>query len=210
MELAVLIAAVVGIVLFAISYLKFAYEGFRYHVITGFLALIPVLNLIALPTLWDRTYRMLIVGIIGLAIAAGSWFLGADKTFWSYWNRSHKQVVASPVISPGSNSNRAAPTAGTAPVSAATQANDNTYSSLLPSKALYRLDFETASPDQIKAFVGRIVRITNSEHEVTVGRIQSVTPASVFIERAGSTQIAYEMVLSNIKTVEVMVKREAR
>ena len=109
------IAAVVGIVLFAISYLKFAYEGFRYHVITGFLALIPVLNLIALPTLWDRTYRMLIVGIIGLAIAAGSWFLGADKTFWSYWNRSHKQVVASRVISPGSNSNRAAPTAGTAP-----------------------------------------------------------------------------------------------
>ena len=209
MELAVLIAAVVGIVLFAISYLKFAYEGFRYHVITGFLALIPVLNLIALPTLWDRTFRMLIVGIIGLAIAAGSWFLGADKTFWSYWNRSNQQV-ASPVINPGSATNRTAPATGTAPASAATQENDNTYSSLLPSKALYRLDFEAASPDQIKAFVGRIVRITNSDHEVTIGRIQSVTSASVFIERAGSAQIAYEMVLSNIKTVEVMVKREAR
>jgi len=209
MELAVLIAAVVGIVLFALSYLKFAYEGFRYHVITGFLALIPVINLIALPTLWDRTYRMLIVGIIGLAIAAGAWFAGADQTFWGYWNRSHKQV-ASPALSSGSNNNGAAPTAGTASGTSNTQADNNTYSSLLPSKALYRLDFETAAPDQIKAFVGRIVRITNSEHEVTIGRIQSVTPASVFIERTGSAHIAYEMVLSNIKTVEVMVKREAR
>lgn len=209
MELAVLIAAVVGIVLFALSYLKFAYEGFRYHVITGFLALIPVINLIALPTLWDRTYRMLIVGIVGLAIAAGAWFAGADNTFWGYWNRSHKQA-ASPALSAGNNANNAAPNAGTASGTSNTQADDNTYSSLLPSKALYRLDFETASPDQIKAFVGRIVRITNSEHEVTVGRIQSVTPASVFIERTGSAQIAYEMVLSNIKTVEVMVKREAR
>lgn len=210
MELAVLIAAAVGIILFAISYLKFAYEGFRYHLITGLLALIPVVNLVALPTLWDRTNRMLMVGLVGLIIAGAAWFLGAGKTFHAYWGNGQTQI-ATP-----SSANTTTPIA-TAPVSGSTaqsttaniRANER-HISLLPSKALYRLDFESASADQIKTFTGRIVKITSVDHTVTDGRIQSVTPSSVFIEQSGDGQIAYEMMLSNIKSIEVMVKRAAR
>lgn len=210
MELAVLIAAAVGIILFAISYLKFAYEGFRYHLITGLLALIPVVNLVALPTLWDRTNRMLMVGLVGLIIAGAAWFLGAGKTFHAYWGNGQTQI-ATP-----SSANTTTPIA-TAPVAGSTtqsttaniRANER-HISLLPSKALYRLDFESASADQIKTFTGRIVKITSVDHTVTDGRIQSVTPSSVFIEQSGDGQIAYEMMLSNIKSIEVMVKRAAR
>lgn len=212
MELAVLIAAAIGILLFAISYLKFAFEGFRYHLITGLLALIPVVNLIALPTLWDRTYRMLLVGIVGLIITAGAWFLGAGKTFQSYWGGSQAQLATTsattsntPIATAPVNSVN---TASAVP-SVNTSTNDRLLS-LLPSKALYRLDFESASPDQIKTFTGRIVRITSADHTVTDGRIQSVTPSSVFIEQSGDGQIAYEMMLSNIKSIEVMVKKAAR
>jgi len=205
MELAVLIAAAIGILLFAISYLKFAFEGFRYHLITGLLALIPVVNLVALPTLWDRTNRMLMIGLVGLGIAAGAWFAGAGKTFQSYWGGQTQ--VATPVS--GSNSSTAAG-ANASQSPTVNAARNDTLLSMLPNKALYRLDFESAAPDQITTFTGRIVRITSADHIVTDGRIQSVTPSSVFIEQSGDGHIAYEMMLSNIKSIEVMVKKAAR
>lgn len=210
MELAVLIAAAVGILLFAISYLKFAYEGFRYHLITGLLALIPVINLVALPTLWDRTNRMLMVGLVGLIIAGAAWFLGAGKTFHAYWGNNQTQIAA-PAATSSTTPIATAPVAGTTtPASTTNIGTVERRVSLLPSKALYRLDFESASADQIKSFTGRIVKITSVDHTVTDGRIQSVTPSSVFIEQSGDGQIAYEMMLGNIKSIEVMVKRAAR
>ena len=210
MELAVLIAAAVGILLFAISYLKFAYEGFRYHLITGILALIPVINLVALPTLWDKTSRMLMIGLVGLIIAAGAWFLGAGKTFQAYSGGGQAQLAA-PTTASGNTAVATAPGASASdPVARPATNNNDKLLSLLPSKALYRLDFESASADQIKTFTGRIVKITSTDHTVRDGRIQSVTPSSVFIEQSGDGQIAYEMMLSNIKSIEVMVKRAAR
>ncbi|PWQ92981.1 hypothetical protein [Leucothrix arctica] len=212
MEIAVLIAAIIGITLFVISYLKFAFEGFRFHVITGLLALIPVLNLIALPTLWDRTNKWLILGIIGLAVAAGSWFAGAGNTFQSYWGGNHNTAaISSPVTvvngsAIGANTNTVTP-----------NNNQNTavtsqerFLTRLPSKALYRLDFESVPANNIQALVGRIVRITDVDHNVTDGRITSLTASSVFIEQYGDGQIAYEMMLGNIKSVEVMVQKAAR
>jgi len=214
MEIAVLIAAIIGIILFVLSYLKFAFEGFRYHLITGLLALIPVLNLIALPTLWDRTYKMLITGVIGLVIAAGAWFAGAGNTFQSYWGGKQNTVAVS---SPSIAVNNADTVIGNNPNAATVSDNQNTAAlnqdrllTRLPSKAMYRLDFESVPANKIQSFVGRIVRITDVDHNVTDGRITSITPSSAFIEQSGDGQIAYEMMLSNIKSVEVMVKKAAR
>ncbi len=212
MEIAVLIAAIIGITLFIISYLKFAFEGFRFHFITGLLALIPVLNLIALPTLWDRTNKWLIFGLIGLVVAAGAWFAGAGNTFKSYWSgRPNTAAISSPSIAvngaPMAISNGTNNAVNTQTVVTNPQA---TILSQLPSKAMYRLDFESAPADKIQAFVGRIVRITDVDHNVTDGRITSVTPSSAFIEQSGDGQIAYEMMLSNIKSIKVMVKKAAR
>ncbi|RVU82747.1 hypothetical protein EOL70_19485 [Leucothrix sargassi] len=203
MEIAVLIAAIIGITLFVISYLKFAFEGFRFHVITGLLALIPVLNLIALPTLWDRTYKLLIAGVIGLVIAIGAWFAGAGKTFNAYWTgKPNTAAVSAPVVAAGGAAIANPPALADNP--------DDKVLSRLPSKAMYRLDFEAAPADRIQSFVGRIVRITDVDHNVTDGRITSVTASSAFIEQSGDGQIAYEMMLGNIKSIEVMVKKAAR
>jgi len=167
MELAILIAAVVGIVVFAACFLKFAYEGFKHH---------PA---------------------VALMVAAGTWFAGAGKTFNS-------------TLNPAVSSSSTASTSSGADSSGVVAPVQDKHLSTLPSKALYRLDFESAPPNNIKSFVGRVVRITNANLETTDGRIQSVTPGSVFIEQSGADNVAYEMMLSNIKSIEVMVKRAAR
>ena len=203
MELAVLIITAIGIFLFSVSYLKFAYKGFRHHFVTGLLALIPVINLIALPTLWDRTRSMLMIGFVGLIAAVIAWFAGADKAFEAVRSErnipiaSNQNITANGSIAATATDNRA-------------QGSSQKFLSLLPGKALYRLDFESASPAQIRNFTGRVVRITSTDHIVTDGRIQTVTPSSVFIEQPGDGNIAYELMLSNIKSIDVMVKRAAR
>jgi hypothetical protein len=203
MELAVLTITAIGIFLFSISYFKFAYEGFRHHFITGLLALLPVINLIALPTLWDRTRSMLVVGLVGLIAAIIAWFAGADKAFEAVRSDRNTPIAATQTI-PG--------TAGISTIvnNESQNGSTETFLSLLPGKALYRLDFESASPNQIRSFAGRIVRITSSDHTVTDGRIQNFTQSSVFIEQPGDGNIAYELMLSNIKSIDVMVKRAAR
>lgn len=203
MELAVLTITAIGIFLFSISYIKFAYEGFRHHFVTGLLTLIPVINLIALPTLWDRTRSMLVVGLVGLIAAIIAWFAGADKAFEAVRTDRNTPIAATQTI-PGN--------AGISTIITNEKQNGSaeTFLSLLPGKALYRLDFESASPNQIRSFAGRIVRITSNDHTVTDGRIQNFTQSSVFIEQPGDGNIAYELMLSNIKSIDVMVKRAAR
>ena len=203
MELAVLTITAIGVFLFSISYIKFAYEGFRHHFVTGLLASIPVVNLIALPTLWDRTRGMLLIGLGGLIAAIIAWFAGADKTFEAVRSERNTPIATTQVI-PGTTTVTTINNANSA------SGSKETILSLLPGKALYRLDFESASPNQIRNFTGRIVRITSNDHTVTDGRIQNFTPSSVFIEQAGDGNISYELMLSNIKSVDVMVKRAAR
>lgn len=203
MELVVLTITAIGIFLFSISYFKFAYEGFRHHFVTGLLALIPVVNLIALPTLWDRTRGMLMIGLLGLIAAVIAWFAGADKALEAVRSDRNTPIPTAQTLSSASGTS--------------TIVNNNANSgstekllTVLPGKALYRLDFESASPNQIRNFAGRIVRVTSTDHVITDGRIQNFTPSSVFIEQPGDGNIAYEMMLSNIKSVHVMVKRAAR
>jgi len=203
MELVVLTITAIGIFLFSISYFKFAYEGFRHHFVTGLLALIPVLNIIALPTLWDRTRGMLMIGLVGLVAAVIAWFAGADKALETIRSDRNTPISPTQIISNTSGTS-------TALNSNTSSGSKDKFLTVLPGKALYRLDFESASPNQIRNFAGRIVRITSNDHVVTDGRIQNFTPSSVFIEQPGAGNIAYEMMLSNIKSIHVMVKRAAR
>lgn len=84
MELAVSIAAILGVILFIATYLKFVVSGFKHHPVTGIIAIFPVINLLVLPSLWHRTGRALIVGFFGLLLVLGAWFLGAEKSMSKY------------------------------------------------------------------------------------------------------------------------------
>ncbi len=84
MEFALTIIALLGFLLFLLSYLRFIFAGFKHHPVTGLIAAIPVINLLVLPTLWYRTGKFLIVGAVSLLIAIGAWTMGGERSVNRY------------------------------------------------------------------------------------------------------------------------------
>ena len=231
MEIVLTVIAVLGGLLFIFSYIKFVLTGFRYHRITGFLAFLPVINLITLPTLMDgKLVRILIIGIIGLTLSVGAWFLGADKSLQKHISSLRGQpIIISSNKQEAANKNQelTAPKAQassteknitdktttvagatTKPIETTTQvAPQSVYFETLPKQALYSMEFIDAPVQQINTLQGRIVRISSNNGSSIEGQIQSIANGSVFIRKNGDGNIAYEMLIANIKQLQVMIKK---
>jgi hypothetical protein len=230
MENALTIMAVVGGLLFIFSFVKYALIGFRYHPVTGLLALIPVVNLITLPTLMDgKVIRTIIIGIVGLLLAGASWFLGADKSLYRHISTLRGQPVATSLeqkIPQGKNlavsTNNATGLlvqsqttdaikngiSETIPASAEIQNTPQpVYLLNLPKRALYSIEFVDAPVQQLNTLVGRIVHIVTSKNSTVEGRLQKATKSSVFIMINGNENTPYEMLINNIKKLKILIKR---
>lgn len=237
MELALSIAAVLGVILFVVTYLKFVVSGFKHHPVTGIIAIFPVINLLVLPSLWHRTGRALIVGFFGLLLVLGAWFLGAEKGMSKYLQllmgkEQSIQVsdVAEPSTSPLSIPDSAASSASTA-INTITSTNsatsiesekvirstsnvmdeagvlDESDMQNLPGKALYRMSFEAMPVAGIARLTGRIVRVVDNNLVLFEGRIARLTASSVFLQLTGKKTAEVEIPISNIKKLSLMVKK---
>lgn len=224
MENVLTIIAILGGLLFIFSFVKYAITGFRYHPVTGILALIPVVNLITLPTLMDaKIVRVVIIGIIGLIFSIAAWFLGANESLYQHISALRGQSTLSASVErkttekqtttasiDGSSKNNQAI------ISANTSATTNespvalpqpVYRVNLPKQALYNMKFIEAPIEQIETLKGRVVQIITRKNALIEGRVQKATAASVFIIRADNETIAHEMLLSNIKQLKVLITR---
>ena len=226
MEIMLTIIAVIGGLLFIFSYLKFVLSGFRYHPVTGFIALIPVVNLITLPTLMDsKLVRTIILGLLGLILAVGAWFLGADKSLQKHIStlRGEPTIISSSKQELMGESKGARVSTSDTAITEKTTTSENTtektapktqgtpqsvYFEILPKQALYSMEFIETSVQQINTLKGRIVRITSTSNTIIEGQIQNIEKGSVFISKNGEGNIAYEMLIGNIKQLLVMVKRK--
>ncbi len=83
-ELVLTIIAGVGVLLFLVSYLTYIVTGFKHHFVTGIISALPVLNVVTLPSLWDKGRGKFLTGLVGLVLAGGAWVLGANKTVNNY------------------------------------------------------------------------------------------------------------------------------
>ncbi|MEH6457430.1 MAG: hypothetical protein V7749_13955 [Cocleimonas sp.] len=218
MQLALTILAGLGALLFIISFLGYVISGFRHHFVTGLISTLPVLNIITLPSLWDKSSRKFIVGLIGLIIFIGAWFLGADKGIKNLISRQDSSRTEEVVISSAPSSNNQQQSANSsssaglvntnkievAPIKPHSSMNFNEGEMLdLPTKALYRMGFDVVPVNQINTLQGRIVQITTSEDVQIEGRIKSVSPGSVILDGLFEN----ELPLASIKQLKLMVKK---
>ena len=211
MQLALLILAGLGALLFIISFLGYVISGFRHHFVTGLIATLPVLNIITLPSLWHKSSRQFIVGLIGLIIFIGAWFLGADKGIQNLLSRQGSSVSKEVVVISAAPSNSSQQSTITneqvvesLPIKSNRSQSLNESDMLdLPKKALYKMGFDIVPVSQINTLLGRIVQITKTDNTQVEGRIKIVASGSVILEGLFEN----ELPLASIKQLKLMVKK---
>ena len=211
MQLALLILAGLGALLFIISFLGYVISGFRHHFVTGLIATLPVLNIITLPSLWHKSSRKFIVGLIGLIIFIGAWFLGADKGIQNLLSRQGSSVSKEVVVISAAPSNSSQQSTITnesvvesLPIKSNRSQSLNESDMLdLPKKALYKMGFDIVPVSQINTLLGRIVQITKTDNTQVEGRIKIVASGSVILEGLFEN----ELPLASIKQLKLMVKK---
>ena len=170
MQLALTILAGFGVLLFLICLIGYVISGFRHHFVTGLIAIFPVLNIVTLPSLWDKNSKKFFIGFIGLIITSGAWLLGADKGFQNLVS-SNNSVTEEVVISNNSGITQTNPI-NNAITHVKPKANfilNEGNMVRLPDKALYKMSFDVIPLGQINTLKGRIVQITNTDDELLEG-----------------------------------------
>lgn len=207
MQLALLILAGLGALLFIVSFLAYVVSGFRHHFVTGIISMLPVLNVITLPSLWHKSSRKFIIGFIGLIIFIAAWLLGADQGIQNLLSRQGANTENSSVATTTNNANQQNSTTINKP-SIATKPSrtvllDEEDMIDLPTKALYRMAFDAVPVSQITNLQGRIVQIIKTDNSQIEGRIKSVSPGSVILDGLFEN----ELPIASIKQLKLMVKK---
>ena len=214
MELALTVIAGLGALLFIVSYLSYVISGFRHHFVTGIISALPVLNVVTLPSLWDKSRGKFVIGFIGLVIAAVAWFMGANKGFQNLLskqpvNSAESVVLSSEPTTPQGPSEAVSSTQSNISVTTNT-VQPSSYNEQnmigLPTKALYTMSFELVPIDKINTLKGRIVQITDINNENIEGRIKTVTQSSVILDGL----LENELPIASIKQLRMMVKKASK
>jgi len=204
MQLALTILAGLGALVFLICFLGYVIAGFKHHFVTGLISMLPVLNIVTLPSLWDRNSRKFIIGFIALVITLGAWLLGADRGITNLLpnnNSTNEEVVISnTTISKTDKKN-------TKTVKKQNPKKTTSYNhgdlQELPSKALYKMGFEVVPINQISTLKGRIVQITKNNNDIIEGRVINIAAGSILI----GGFFENELPIASIKELKLMVKK---
>ena len=210
MQLALLIFAGLGAVLFLVSFVAYAISGFRHHFVTGIISMLPVLNIITLPSLWYKSSRKFIVGFIGLIIFILAWLLGADQGIQNLLSRQDKPIDNASLNVATTQKNQQKPSVLNTSSVAVTPNRSlllNEENMIdLPKIALYKMAFDTVPVNQISNLQGRVVQIIKTDSSRIEGRIKSVSPGSVVLEGLFEN----ELPISSIKQLKLMVKKSSQ
>lgn len=114
MEYVLLGVLFLGILLFAIGWLMVVMAGFQRHPVTGLFAMIPVLNVITLPSLWHRVSAWTIIGFVGVLLATGAWLGGAKNNLYQ-----QAQVLGANIAVVAPVTNASQPASAATPATAA-------------------------------------------------------------------------------------------
>ncbi len=211
MEYLLLIAFAVGLLLFVLSWLRVIFAGFGHHPLTGLVAAVPVLNLLVLPTIWHRVYGWVMIGFIGLLVAIGSWFAGADQRLYRY---SADMGVHLPMVSEdGSLNPRQAANAGQSisipsPTPNTTQPADPLPSGKeIPKTALYRMSYQPVAVGDLAQHQGHYIRITQQDRQTYEGKLLSVDADSLMVERrVNGGLVEHKVRFNEITATEAMTR----
>lgn len=234
MEYVLLGTFILGLLLFVIAWLFVVVSGFQRHPVTGLVALVPGLNVLALPSLWHKVSGWVITGFIGVLLALVAWFAGASTHVYARAQVLGVDAPAPTVASatgetavppaeavthtieiPAQARTPAAPEAATAPPAVASvpsapepQPALPAVTKDLPATALYHVGFQDIAVGQLTDHAGQYVRITQHDGRRREGKVLSATADAIELEeRVGSGSVTLVLKLADIRSAAVMARK---
>ena len=219
MEYLLLGVLLLGVVVFVLGWLVMAGICFQRHPVTGFIALIPGVNMLTLPAMWHRVSAWVITSVMGLLLASVAWFAGANTQVYS---RAHAigLNVAAPPASLADAATQQPPVATHTidiPSEARTAAPPPTPvdvlagAKTLPTAALYHVVFKPIEVSELTDKTGQYVRITQKDGREHEGKLMSVSGSDIGLEeRQGGGSTIRTIRLSEIHAAALMTHEQAK
>jgi hypothetical protein len=197
MKLALTILAALSTLLFIVFYGKIILTSFKHHVITGFISLVPGLNLVILPSIWDKIGRAFVISTISLGVALSTWYASG----YSYLKQNN--LFPRQQVTQVEQTEQA-----TEEIKNASLSNDIEEIGLR-SKPLHYLVFVDTAKEKYSELSNNDLRITLADNSIVEGRSASATAESISIEKynqqegKGISQVQ-TIKTSNIKRLQTL------
>lgn len=224
MEYLLIIAFAIGLLLFLISWLRVIIAGFAHHFLTGVVAVMPIANILVLPSVWHQVYGWVMAGFIGLLLAITTWFAGADNQVYQYAKQAGIQLpskqVAEPVATgelPAHQETIAVKLPNTNPQTTTTSDTANNDPSKpasplptgkeLPKTALFSMSYKSVEPRQLVDYQGQYVRLTQKDRRQYEGKLLGSETDALRIERrVNGGLVEHKVSFADIISSEVMTR----
>lgn len=164
----------IGLLLFILSWLRVIFVGFKHHPMTGLLSIIPVLNLLVLPTIWHRISGWLLAGAIGLLLAVLAWFFGAEERLYRYSTGVDNRPQQEETTESNALSLPSLTEDDAAALSSGTE---------LPKAALYNMVYKSIELSELGKHLNEYVRISRQDRSQVEGKLLSVSNKYLILER---------------------------
>lgn len=207
MEYLLLTAFIIGVLLFVASWLRVIFAGFGHHFVTGIVSAIPVINLLILPGIWHKVYGWVFTGIIGLLVAIGSWYAGAEEHVYRYAHESGISLPGDPPVAEGAldSNTREQPSAQSIVTDDDTPAAPLAPGQVLPKKALYKMTYQKVAINSLGNYIGHYARITRTDRKTFEGKVLGPADSGIMVERRVSGGVIEQRIgFDEITNAEVM------
>ena len=226
MEYLLIIAFAIGLLLFLVSWLRVIIAGFSHHFLTGLVSMLPVVNVLVLPSVWHKVYGWVMAGFIGLLLAIATWFAGADKQVYQYAHQAGFDLPVKKVSDPVATG--ALPThhetvevtlptpATSATTTAAADPNANDPNKPapplptgkeLPKTALFSMSYKPVELSKLGDYQGQYVRLVQKDRRQYEGKLLSADANSLSIERrVNGGLVEHKVSFADIISSEVMTR----
>lgn len=207
MDLALSAIALISIFIFIIAYSVIAFASFRHHFVTGLISLIPVANILILPSVWYKTSKAFIISFIAIIIAAGAWFSGANQNLLNYAKGLDNPTTQNEITPLEDSAISSAPASSFVTQVASFK---NLSQTPLPSKALYYLLFEQVNQQHWDHLKDSLIRITFEDETTLEGRVANILPDRLVIKYHQNHQTqTLETKTARIVNIEKLIRQPA-
>ncbi len=212
MSLILFSIASIGAVIFIVAFFRIVIASFRHHMVTGFISLIPGINLVVLPTVLNKTGKAFPLSILGLGIALVAWYAGGSQFVDDYLQKKtlSTETVKTSEVSVGAEVATDDNSAVTREkIATATVESHKTKEIALPPKPLYYIFYKSVEYSELAQLANEHIRITLVDGRIFEGKNVQTSPESLLLDvfRDGQSQVI-KIMSKHIERIEKLARRD--